>query len=131
MSENKLHFETKLIHGGYHPDHTGSRGIAIYPTAAYHFKSCDHAARLFELSEAGNIYTRLQNPTTSAYEERMAALYNGTGALAVSPGMIRTITKIRMDRPTRTKKYATNRFSTDITFVFIAISSFSQLAVII
>mgnify|MGYP000000612301 FL=1 len=87
MSENKLHFETKLIHGGYHPDHTGSRGIAIYPTAAYHFKSCDHAARLFELSEAGNIYTRLQNPTTSAYEERMAALYNGTGALAVSSGM--------------------------------------------
>lgn len=87
MSENKLHFETKLIHGGCHPDHTGSRGIAIYPTAAYHFKSCDHAARLFELSEAGNIYTRLQNPTTSAYEERMAALYNGTGALAVSSGM--------------------------------------------
>ena len=55
MSENKLRFETKQIHGGYHPDRTGSRGIAIYPTAAYRFESCDHAARLFELSEGGNI----------------------------------------------------------------------------
>lgn len=67
MADNKLRFETKQIHGGYHVDHTGSRGIAIYPTAAYHFKSCDYAARLFELSEGGNIYTRLQNPTSSAY----------------------------------------------------------------
>ena len=55
MSDNKLRFETKQIHGGYHVDHTGSRGVAIYPTAAYHFKSCDYAARLFELSEGGNI----------------------------------------------------------------------------
>ena len=87
MADNKLRFETKQIHGGYHVDHTGSRGIAIYPTAAYHFKSCDYAARLFELSEGGNIYTRLQNPTSSAYEERVAALYNGVGALALSSGM--------------------------------------------
>ncbi len=83
----KLHFDTLQIHGGYHPDHTGSRGIAIYPTAAYHFKDCQHAANLFELSEAGNIYTRLQNPTTSCYEERVAALYDGVGALALSSGM--------------------------------------------
>lgn len=87
MSENKLRFETKQIHGGYHPDRTGSRGIAIYPTAAYRFESCDHAARLFELSEGGNIYTRLQNPTTSSYEERVAALYDAVGALGVSSGM--------------------------------------------
>ncbi len=87
MSDNKLRFETKQIHGGYHVDDTGSRGIAIYPTAAYHFKSCDYAAKLFELSEGGNIYTRLHNPTTAAYEERIAALYNGVGALAVSSGM--------------------------------------------
>ena len=87
MSDNKLRFETLQIHGGYHVDQTGSRGIAIYPTAAYHFKSCDHAARLFELSEGGNIYTRLQNPTTSAYEERVAALYGAVGALGVSSGM--------------------------------------------
>ena len=87
MSDNKLRFETKQIHGGYHVDHTGSRGVAIYPTAAYHFKSCDYAARLFELSEGGNIYTRLHNPTTAAYEERVAALYNGVGALALASGM--------------------------------------------
>ena len=55
MSEKKLRFETLQIHGGYAPDHTLSRGLAIYPTAAYHFKSCDYAANLFELSEAGNI----------------------------------------------------------------------------
>ena len=87
MSEKKLRFETKQIHGGYHVDHTGSRGVAIYPTAAYHFKSCDYAARLFELSEGGNIYTRLHNPTTAAYEERITALYDGVGALAVASGM--------------------------------------------
>ncbi len=82
-----LHFETLQIHGGYHKDDTGSRGIAIYPTAAYHFKDCDYAAKLFELSQPGNIYTRLHNPTTSAYEERVAALYGGSGAVAVSSGM--------------------------------------------
>ena len=87
MSDKKLRFETKQIHGGYHVDATGSRGIAIYPTAAYHFKSCDYAAKLFELSEGGNIYTRLHNPTTAAYEERVASLYNAVGALGVSSGM--------------------------------------------
>lgn len=88
MSEDKkLRFETRQIHGGYHVDHTGSRGIAIYPTAAYHFKSCDYAANLFELSEPGNIYTRLHNPTTAAYEERVASLYGGVGALALASGM--------------------------------------------
>ena len=67
MSEKKLRFETLQIHGGYAPDHTLSRGLAIYPTAAYHFKTCDYAANLFELSEAGNIYTRIHNPTTANY----------------------------------------------------------------
>ena len=88
MSEKKnLRFETRQIHGGYSVDSTGSRGIAIYPTAAYHFKSCDYAASLFELSEPGNIYTRLHNPTTASYEQRIASLYNAVGALAVSSGM--------------------------------------------
>lgn len=84
----KLKFETRQIHAGLnHEEPTGARGVAIYPTAAYRFKSCDYAANLFNLTEAGNIYTRLQNPTTSAYEERIAALYGGVGALAVSSGM--------------------------------------------
>ena len=88
MDTRKFRFETRQIHAGLNPDEpTGSRGIAIWPTAAYRFRSCDHAARLFELSEAGNIYTRLQNPTTSAFEERIAALYGAVGALAVSSGM--------------------------------------------
>lgn len=88
MKEQKYRFETRQIHAGLdaHPE-TGARGAAIYPTAAYRFTSCDQAARLFDLSEGGNIYTRLQNPTTSAYEERIAALYGGVGALAVSSGM--------------------------------------------
>lgn len=88
MDFKKYRFETRQIHAGLnHNEPTGSRGVAIYPTAAYRFKSCDYAANLFELSEAGNIYTRLQNPTTSAYEQRIAALYGGVGALAVSSGM--------------------------------------------
>lgn len=88
MDTTKLKFETKQIHAGLnHHEPTGSRGVAIYPTAAYRFKTCQYAADLFNLTEPGNIYTRLQNPTTSAYEERIAALYNGVGALAVSSGM--------------------------------------------
>lgn len=88
MDYSKLKFQTRQIHAGLnHSEPTGSRGIAIYPTAAYRFKTCDYAANLFDLSEAGNIYTRLQNPTTSSYEERIAALYGAAGALAVSSGM--------------------------------------------
>lgn len=84
----KYRFETRQIHAGLDPQaENGARGVGIFPTAAYRFRSCDHAARLFELSEAGNIYTRLQNPTTSAYEERIAALYGAVGALALSSGM--------------------------------------------
>lgn len=88
MDFKKYRFETRQIHAGLDPKiENGSRGVGIYPTAAYRFKSCDYAAKLFELSEAGNIYTRLQNPTTSAYEERITALYGGVGALAVASGM--------------------------------------------
>lgn len=88
MQYDKLRFMTRQIHAGLDKtDKNCSRGVAIYPTAAYRFNSCRHAADLFELSEAGNIYTRLQNPTSSAYEERIAALYGGVGALAVSSGM--------------------------------------------
>ncbi|MBO5806270.1 MAG: O-acetylhomoserine aminocarboxypropyltransferase/cysteine synthase [Tidjanibacter sp.] len=85
--EKKLHFETLQIHAGRHRDHTCSRGVAIYPTAAYEFPTCDYAADLFNLKEFGNIYTRLQNPTSNGYEEKVAALEGGVGALAVSSGM--------------------------------------------
>lgn len=89
MELKKLGFSTRQIHAGLHPetDSTHSRGVAIHPTAAYRFPTCEYAADLFELSTPGNIYTRLQNPTSSAYEERIAALYGAPGALAVSSGM--------------------------------------------
>lgn len=88
MDYKNLGFQTRQIHAGLnHQEPTGSRGIAIYPTAAYRFKDCEYAANLFELSEPGNIYTRLQNPTNTAYEERVAALYGGIGALALASGM--------------------------------------------
>lgn len=88
MEQKQYRFETRQIHAGLDPQiENGARGVGIYPTAAYRFKSCDHAANLFNLTEGGNIYTRLHNPTVAAYEERIAALYGAVGALAVSSGM--------------------------------------------
>jgi O-acetylhomoserine (thiol)-lyase len=79
--------ETILLHAGHTPDkETLSRAVPIYQTTAYQFNDTDHAARLFELSEFGNIYTRLQNPTTDVLEKRVAALDGGVGALAVASG---------------------------------------------
>lgn len=95
MDYKQLGYNTRQIHAGLdHSEHTGSRGVPIYPTAAYRFESCGHAASLFELSTPGNIYTRLQNPTTSAYEERIAALYGAVAAVATSSGMAATVTAI-------------------------------------
>lgn len=96
MDYSKLKFQTRQIHAGLTPDEaTGARGVAIYPTAAYRFSSCENAANLFELSQAGNIYTRLQNPTTAAYEARIAALYGGVGAVATSSGMSAILTAVK------------------------------------
>ena len=79
--------ETILLHGGQQPDPTtGSRAVPIYQTTSYQFKSTDHAANLFGLKEFGNIYTRLMNPTTDVFEQRLAQLDGGVGALAVSSG---------------------------------------------
>lgn len=88
MDYKKLKFATRQIHAGLPKSaETHARGISVTPTAAYRFDNCEHAAGLFNLSVGGNIYTRLQNPTTSAYEERVAALYGGVGALATGSGM--------------------------------------------
>lgn len=95
MKHRNLNFETRQIHAGLDKnDPTCSRGAAIYPTAAYRFPTCGYAADLFELSQPGNIYTRLHNPTTSAYEERVAALYGAPAALATSSGMAAVLTAI-------------------------------------
>jgi O-acetylhomoserine (thiol)-lyase len=81
------HFETLQVHAGHEPDQdTLSRAVPIYQTTSYTFKDSAHGARLFNLEEFGNIYTRLQNPTTDVFEKRMAALEGGVAALAVSSG---------------------------------------------
>jgi O-acetylhomoserine (thiol)-lyase len=78
---------TRAIHAGQSPDpNTGSRAFPIHQTTSYVFKSADHAADLFALREMGWIYTRLMNPTTDVFEQRMAALDGGIGALGVSSG---------------------------------------------
>ena len=80
-------FETKQIHSGQSVDPTtGARALPIYQTTSYGFRDSDHAAALFGLAEAGNIYTRIMNPTQAVVEERIAALEGGIGALLVSSG---------------------------------------------
>ncbi len=81
-------FETRMLHAGHVPDAVvGARAVPVYQTTSYVFDDADTAARLFELKEYGNIYTRIGNPTTAVLEERLASLENGTGAVAVASGM--------------------------------------------
>jgi len=85
MTEN-YRFETLALHAGATIDETTSRGVPLYRTSSYVFKSTKHAADLFALRELGNIYTRLMNPTHAVLEERMAALDGGAAALALASG---------------------------------------------
>jgi len=74
MTERKLHFETLQLHAGQQADPTtNSRATPIYQTSSYVFKNAEHAANLFALKEFGNIYTRIMNPTTDVFEQRIAA----------------------------------------------------------
>jgi len=83
----KQHFETLQLHAGQHVDPaTKSRAVPIYQTTSFVFDDADHAARLFGLQEFGNIYSRIMNPTVAVFEERVAALEGGVGALATSSG---------------------------------------------
>jgi O-acetylhomoserine (thiol)-lyase len=87
MSERKLKFDTLQVHAGQKPDPTtGSRAVPIYQTTSYVFNNAEHAANLFALKEFGNIYTRIMNPTNDVFEQRIAALEGGVGALAVASG---------------------------------------------
>ena len=91
MSITQHHLATLALHAGQVPDPTtGSRAVPIYQTSSYVFKSTQHAANLFALKEFGNIYTRLMNPTTDVFEQRIAAIEGGTGALAVASGLAAT-----------------------------------------
>lgn len=89
MSEKKNYrLETLGVHGGLEADPlTGARALPIYMNNAYQFKNTEHAANLFALKEPGYIYTRIHNPTVSVFEERMALLEGGVGALALASGM--------------------------------------------
>src|SRR5580700_9161263 len=82
-----LHYETLQLHAGQHPDPTTkARAVPIYQTTSFVFENSEHAANLFGLRQFGNIYTRIMNPTTDVFEQRMAALEGGVAALATSSG---------------------------------------------
>src|SRR5512135_1946253 len=84
---HQFQFNTLALHAGYQPDPTtGARAVPIYQTTSYQFRDTDHAAALFALQEPGNIYTRIMNPTNDVFEQRMAALEGGIGALATASG---------------------------------------------
>ena len=86
-TEKPLGFETLELHAGQDPDpNTLSRAVPLYQTTSYVFKDPEHAARLFGLQEFGNIYTRIMNPTTDAFEQRVAALEGGVAGLAFASG---------------------------------------------
>ena len=80
--------ETLAIHAGYEPEPTTKAvAVPIYHTSSYAFDNTQHGADLFDLKVAGNIYTRIMNPTNAVLEARMAALEGGIGALTVASGM--------------------------------------------
>jgi O-acetylhomoserine (thiol)-lyase len=95
MTTRKFGFSTRQLHAGYEPDPTtGSHAVPIYQTAAYDLKSTERASRLFALQETGHIYTRISNPTTSVFEQRMASLEGGVGAVETSSGHAAQMTAI-------------------------------------
>jgi O-acetylhomoserine (thiol)-lyase len=94
-TQRQFGFTTRQLHSGYEPDAvTGSRAVPIYQTTAYDLQSTERAARLFALQETGHIYTRISNPTTSVFEQRIADLEGGVGAIEVSSGQAAQMTAI-------------------------------------
>src|SRR5579872_2730904 len=76
-------FETRAVHAGYRPDpHTGASAVPLYQSSAFAFEDTNTAAAYFNLQEYGNIYSRIMNPTVAAFEERIANLECGAGAVA-------------------------------------------------
>ncbi len=87
MADREFGFETLCLHAGQIPDsQTGSRAVPLYQTTSYVFDGAEHAASLFNLQTFGNVYTRLSNPTTAVFEERVAALEGGRAAVATASG---------------------------------------------
>jgi O-acetylhomoserine (thiol)-lyase len=87
MDKFDFGFDTRMLHAGQTPDPTaGARAMPIYQTTSFVFEDTEHAAHLFALNKFGNIYTRISNPTTAAFEERVASLEGGVGGLATASG---------------------------------------------
>jgi len=82
-----MDLQTLALHAGYDKDSQGTMAVPIYQTTAYEFRDVEHAANLFALKELGNIYTRLNNPTTDVFEKRFAAMEGGEAAIATASGM--------------------------------------------
>ena len=88
MSKIYKNPETIGLHAGWRKDeNTNSVAVPIHQTTSYQFDDCDHAANLFALSELGNIYTRIMNPTVAVLEDRVSAIEGGVGALGVASGL--------------------------------------------
>src|SRR5437763_1803527 len=85
--ERELGFATKSLHAGHTPDAAShARAVPIYQTTSFTFDNSEHAASLFALQQFGNIYSRIMNPTTDVFEQRVAALEGGIGGLSPSSG---------------------------------------------
>jgi O-acetylhomoserine (thiol)-lyase len=82
-----MQLQTEALHAGYDKDSQSTMAVPIYQTTAYEFRDVEHAANLFALKELGNIYTRLNNPTTDVFEKRFATLEGGAAGLATASGM--------------------------------------------
>src|SRR5260221_5565485 len=81
-------FDTRAVHAGQRPDpYTGARAVPIFQTTSYVFEDPESAAAYFNLQEYGNTYSRIMNPTTAVFEERVASLEGGAGAVAFSSGL--------------------------------------------
>jgi len=87
MKATPAGINSRLVHGGHHPDATGSVNVPIYQTSTFAFRDAAHGAALFAGEEQGYIYTRISNPTIAALEESVASLENGVGGIATSSGM--------------------------------------------
>src|SRR5262249_46443793 len=95
MADRKFGIETLALHAGQIPDAaTGSRAVPLYQTTSFVFDSADHAASLFNLQTFGNVYTRLSNPTTAGFQERIAALEHARAALATASGQAAEATAV-------------------------------------
>jgi O-acetylhomoserine (thiol)-lyase len=95
MPDHTFGFRTRALHAGTPPDPTtGARAMPIYLTSSFVFDSTEHAAELFALRTYGNIYSRIGNPTVAAFEERMASLEGGIGAVATASGLAAQLSAI-------------------------------------